>query len=188
MNAQLIYVVGPSGAGKDSLLNWLRAQLPPSLPLHWARRTINRPSTPQGERHESVSAIEFEHLLATDQLAMHWQANAHCYGIRHTELAPLAQGQWLFVNGSRAHLPQVALSHPGLTVLHITADTQVLRQRLVQRERESPEAIEQRLDRSIDLQLPAGCRLIEIHNHDSLEVSGQQLLRALRALADWPEP
>ena len=186
MNAKLIYVVGPSGAGKDSLLHWLRAHLPPSLPVHWARRTINRPGTSDGEMHESVDTLEFKRLLATAQLAMHWQANDHLYGIRHTELAPLDRQQWLFLNGSRAHLPQAAHSHPGLTVLHITADIEVLRQRLLLRDRESIAAIESRLQRAIDLQLPAGCRLIEIHNNESLESSGQQLLQALRGLPHWP--
>jgi ribose 1,5-bisphosphokinase len=187
MNARLIYVVGPSGAGKDSLLHWLRQHLPTSLPVHWARRTINRPCTSEGEMHESVNTLEYAQLLATEQLAMHWQANDHLYGIRQTELAPLAQQQWVFVNGSRAHLPQAARLCPGLTVLHITASTEVLRQRLLGRGRESLKAIENRLQRSIALQLPPACALIEIHNHDSLESSGRQLLAALHGVPHWPQ-
>ena len=58
MNAALIYVVGPSGVGKDSLLAWLRSNLPDHLPAHWAQRTIDRPRVPQGEAHESVAPEE----------------------------------------------------------------------------------------------------------------------------------
>ena len=186
MNAKLIYVVGPSGAGKDSLLNWLRAQLPAQLPVAWARRTINRACAADGEMHDSVSTAQFNRLLDAQAFAMHWAANEHLYGIRHAELRPLTQQQWVFVNGSRAHLPQAAQLYPELTVLHITADIEVLRQRLLGRGRESHQAIENRLNRTLALRVPPGCQLIEIHNHDSLASSGQQLLKALQALQDWP--
>jgi ribose 1,5-bisphosphokinase len=119
---------------------------------------------------------------------MHWAANEHLYGIRHAELRPLAQQQWVFVNGSRAHLQEAARFYPELTVLHITADTEILRQRLLGRGRESHQAIENRLNRTLALRVPPGCQLIEIHNHDSLASSGQRLLQALRALQDWPAP
>ena len=188
MNAQLIYVVGPSGAGKDSLLHWLRAHLPAHWPLTWARRTIDRPCAPQGEVHESVNKSEFDLLLAQHEFALHWAANAHQYGIRHTELAPLAEQQWVFLNGSRAHLPQAAQLYPGLTVLHITADFAVLRKRLQERGRESSAAIENRLGRTLDLSVPAGCRWIEIHNNEGIEGSGAQLLKSLSSLAHWPQP
>jgi len=188
MNAQLIYVVGPSGAGKDSLLNWLRAQLPAQLPIAWARRCINRPCAADGEMHESVATSEFNRLLDAQEFALHWAANEHLYGIRHVELRPLTQQQWVFVNGSRAHLQEAAKFYPELTVLHITADIEILRQRLLGRGRESQQAIENRLSRTLALRVPPGCQLIEIHNHGSLASSGQQLLQALQALQDWPTP
>jgi ribose 1,5-bisphosphokinase len=186
MNAQLIYVVGPSGAGKDSLLIWLRQHLPSDLPIHWARRTIDRPCIPDSEMHESVNTLEFNWLLDAQKLAMHWDANEHKYGIRNAELRPLAQQHWVFLNGSRAHLPHATHLYPGLTVLHITADIEVLRHRLLRRGRESHAAIENRLQRAVEWTAPPGCRLIEIHNNDSLESSGKNLLNALYALENWP--
>ncbi len=186
MNPHLVYVVGPSGAGKDSLLNWLRARLSTESPLRWARRTINRPATTEGENHESVSSEAFGILLETQQLAMHWSANTHQYGIRHSELLPLPQPSWIFVNGSRGYLNAAAASHPEMTVLHITAERQVLQQRLLGRGRESLEAIEQRLNRTPPLNVPAGCHFIEFLNHDPLEVSGPKLLKALTSLPGWP--
>lgn len=188
MNQRLIYVVGPSGAGKDSLLSWLRQQTPVSAPVHWARRTINRPNSedPRSEQHEAVDDAVFEGLLASDQFAMHWQANSHRYGIRNSELSLLKNHNYsVFVNGSRAHLPQAALAFPQLTVLHITADLSVLRERLRLRARESDAAIEARLHRTVDLDLPTGCHLVEIENNTSLEVSGRQLLLHLNSLKLW---
>jgi ribose 1,5-bisphosphokinase PhnN len=79
-----------------------------------------------------------------------------------------------------------AASHPGMTVLHITAERHVLQQRLLNRGRESLENIEQRLNRTPHLNIPAGCHFMEFLNHDPLEVSGPKLLKALTALPGWP--
>lgn len=186
MSPHLIYVVGPSGAGKDSLLNWLRAHLPSTDRIHWARRTIDRPPSTEGEVHESVSSEAFNHLLETQQLAMYWSANANQYGIRHSELSQHPHGSWIFVNGSRAHLPVAASSFNELTVLHITAQPEVLQQRLLARGRESQEAIEQRLRRTPPLKVPATCQIVEFLNHEPLETSGPKLHHALAALPGWP--
>ena len=62
MNQRLMYVMGPSGAGKDSLLDWLKNKLPPKAPIHFAKRTIDRPLQALGEQHESVDSATFERL------------------------------------------------------------------------------------------------------------------------------
>lgn len=81
MSERLIYVVGPSGAGKESLLNWLREQTPQFAPVHWAKRTINRLNTDKesSDLHEGVDRDEFESLLAKGVFAMQWDANTHRY-------------------------------------------------------------------------------------------------------------
>jgi ribose 1,5-bisphosphokinase len=189
MNRRLIYVVGPSGAGKDSLLAWLREQTPESASVHWARRTIDRPNPtgPGAEDHESVDAAEFERLVADAGFAMHWDANTHRYGIRSAELVRLSDPAWcVIVNGSRAHLPMATRDYPGLTLLHITATPAVLRERLNRRGRESAEAIEARLKRSVDLMVPNGSVLIEVCNDTTLDTAGHGLLQQLQALGLWP--
>jgi ribose 1,5-bisphosphokinase len=126
-------------------------------------------------------------LLADAALAMHWDANTHRYGIRQSELVRLQDpAACVIVNGSRAHLPIAARTFPGLTVLLITASPAVLRQRLLDRGRESLAAIEARLQRQVALDIPTGCDLVEIHNDSTLDKAGQQLLDKLRALGLWP--
>jgi len=188
MSRRLIYVVGPSGAGKDSLLAWLRLQTPNSAPVHWARRTINRPQadSPDSEKHEVVDDLLFDDLLISNEFAMHWNANSHRYGIRKSELIYLDNPSYcVLVNGSRAHLPIAANLYPELTVLHITADTDVLRQRLCRRAREPHDAIEARLLRATKLDLPTGCSFIEIQNNNSLDTAGQRLLEHLEMQELW---
>lgn len=184
MNARLIYVMGPSGAGKDSVLGWLREHLPAELPVHWARRTITRPASAGGEAHEAIDTSGFVEQQNQGQFTLAWQANGLHYGVRHAELAPLQQGHWVMVNGSRGHLPQALQSHPGLQVVHITADPATLVQRLTQRRRETPEDIQQRVARASAFVVPPGA--IEILNNGTLEQAGQALLLALQGLASWP--
>jgi ribose 1,5-bisphosphokinase len=185
MNRRLIYVVGPSGAGKDSVLSWLRQHTPLASPVHWAKRTIDRPKvdSPNAEDHFSVDTATFEQMADAGEFAMQWVANTHRYGIRSGELKLLSHPDWcVIVNGSRAHLPTAAITFPGLTVLHVTASTEVLRQRLVSRGRESDEAINARLMRDIPISIPSGSNFIEISNNTTLEVAGSELLNKLHVL------
>ena len=186
MTARLIYTLGPSGAGKDSLLAWLKDRLPPNAPVHFARRVIDRAAQNTGEQHESVSADAFEQLRARDAFALHWKANGHQYGIRHSEFTAQHEPHWVLLNGSRAHLTQALERFPGLTVLHITASAEVLRARLIARQRENAVAVEARVRRSIDWSAPTGCQLLQIRNDAGLEEAGLQLLQALQSLRDWP--
>jgi ribose 1,5-bisphosphokinase len=185
VNARLIYAVGPSGAGKDSLLVWLSNHLPRSANIHFARRCITREAQADGERHESVDAATFNRLHAENAFALQWQANNLLYGVRHSELAPLQDGVSVIVNGSRAHLPIAISQFPNLIALHITASVDILRSRLLARARETPEAIESRIHRSTSLQIPANIATIEIRNDDSLDVAGQALLNALQQQMNW---
>lgn len=184
VNARLIVVVGPSGAGKDSLLGWLRAHWPATRPVHWVRRTITRPAQAGGEDHESLDEAAFAAIHQAGGFVLHWQANGLHYGIRQQELLPLAKGQWVMLNGSRAHLQECAQAFPGMTVLLITADAEVLRRRLLSRGRESEAAIEARLQRAVHVQVPAGCSLLAVRNNSSLDDAGAQLLSELKFLWD----
>ena len=178
MTQRLIYVIGPSGAGKDSVLHGLRARWIALPPAHWIRRTITRVPQAGGEEHESVSEAGFLSLQQVDAFAMAWQANGLSYGVRHSELDPLENGQCVFVNGSRAYLPQVLRQWPQATVVHITAPSDVLLQRLRARQRESVQAISDRLARGIDVELPMNA--IRIVNDGPLTETVDMLLAALR--------
>ena len=185
---RLLYFMGPSGAGKDSLLDWLRQHLPPDLPVQWARRTISRPAMPGCEVHESTTPEAHAALRAANAFALEWEANGLAYGVRHGELEPMSQGCWLLVNGSRAYLPEALLRYPALVAVHITASPEVLRQRLQARGRESSDEVEQRVQRALRFLAPPGTAGIEVRNDTRLEDAGQQLLRALEQLPGWPGP
>lgn len=183
---RLVYCMGPSGAGKDSLLDWLRVHLPQPSPVHWAQRTISRAATAGGETHESVSQEAFVALCREHAFALHWQANGLGYGVRHAQLAPLAQGHWVLLNGSRAYLPEALARFPDLVAVHITASPQVLRERLLARGRETREEVEARVQRAMAYTPPPGSASLEVHNDDALSDAGRRLLNVLEDLPGWP--
>ena len=187
MNQRLMYVMGPSGAGKDSLLDWLKTKLPPQSPIRFAKRTIDRPLQVQGEQHESVDSATFERLQQEQSFAMHWLANGRQYGVRHAELEPLKQQQWLLVNGSRAYLPEALRQFEGMSVLHISASADILRARLLARQRETPEAVEARVQRAVAFTVPQSCRCVSVLNDTSLDDAGAELLNALALMPGWPK-
>lgn len=182
MNHRLVLVLGPSGVGKDTILNWLRSNWLAGQAVHWVRRTITRPSQADAEAHEGVDAASFASIQAQGGFALHWSANGLQYGIRHDEMLPLQQGAWVILNGSREHLPVCAARYPGLTVVHISADPAVVRQRLKARGRESDDEIEARIQRQVPLRVPTGCQGIEILNNSSIAQAGSDLLQALMRL------
>jgi len=121
MSHHLVYVIGPSGAARtvSSKACARPGRRPPAA--HWSRRTITRPVQAGGEQHEAVDAHTFGQLCQDYAFAMQWQANGLYYGVRHIELQPLHMGRWVFVNGSRAWLPQLLQQWPQATVVHIGA-------------------------------------------------------------------
>lgn len=173
MNHRLVYVVGPSGAGKDSLLQWLMQHPPAGTRLHLARRTVTRAATAGGEGHEAVEASAFSELLDAGAFALNWSANGLHYGIRKQEFAALATGAWVLVSGSRAHLPMAQERYPGLTAVHVHASAGVLRQRLSMRGRESMAEVEARLHRALAFDPPA--QAFCLANDEDLASAGLRL-------------
>ncbi|WP_295481051.1 phosphonate metabolism protein/1,5-bisphosphokinase (PRPP-forming) PhnN [Pseudomonas sp. SC11] len=147
MAGRLIYLIGPSGSGKDSLLDAAREQLT-AKGACIARRVITRSAEATGEAAMAVSAAQFEQMREEGAFALHWQANGLQYGIPRIIDQWLEQGHDVLVNGSRGHLAQARLRYPQLQVVLLSVAQDVLRQRLLARGRETPEEVEARLARN----------------------------------------
>ncbi|MBD3786091.1 MAG: phosphonate metabolism protein/1,5-bisphosphokinase (PRPP-forming) PhnN [Sphingomonadales bacterium] len=175
-NARLFAVVGPSGAGKDTLLRLACAQVPG---LHLVRRVITRPPSAATEPFESASEEAFAERQKAGEFALDWPAHGLRYGIPRTELAPLERGETVLFNGSRKALPQALQAFPGMGVILITAPVEVLADRLAARGRESAEDIAARLDRA-GFELPGGIRGRVVINDTTPEVGAARLIAALQ--------
>lgn len=175
---RLVYVLGPSGAGKDSVINWARERLVSATQVVFTQRTITRPAHTDSESHHAVTEAQFESLHQSGEFAMCWRAHGHSYAIGKQIHHALQNGLTVVVSGSRDHLPQALRDFPSLQVVHINAPPGILRQRLLLRGREAAEDVEQRLEREA-LKVPDGMRIAEIRNDGNLAVAGASFLEYL---------
>jgi phosphonate metabolism protein PhnN/1,5-bisphosphokinase (PRPP-forming) len=166
-------VVGPSGAGKDTLIAKARAIRPE---IRLARRVITRPSDAGWEDFDSVSPDRFAQMRADGLFALDWQAHGLCYGIPADELT--GAGPVIF-NGSRAALPQAMACLPDLRVILITAPAAILAQRLTARGREKASDIAARLQRAA-FAMPTGIKYVTVLNDASPSIGAKRLLAALQ--------
>ncbi len=177
---RLIYVVGPSGAGKDSVMAWVRQHLALQRDIVFAQRVITRPSAAgasHAEQHESVSDAIFARLMARGAFGFHWSAHNCRYAIRKDVLDQCRIGLTVVVNGSREHLPVARQKVPGLEVVHITASSDTRARRLAGRQREDDSAVAARLERAEQFS-PEQVDL-EIRNDGPITEAGLQLLHWL---------
>lgn len=166
-------VVGPSGAGKDTLLAGAVAADPR---LYWARRVVTRPTQAGHEPFEGVDAETFARRLAGGEFALHWQAHNLRYGIAHSELQ--GRGTVIF-NGSRQAIGAALTALPGLRVIRISAPSRVLAERLAARGRETRAEIEARLARAA-YDLPEGLDVVDVVNDSTPAAGVARLLAALQ--------
>lgn len=166
-------VVGPSGAGKDTLIRGALAARPD---LRLVRRVITRPTEAGGEDFEGVSARDFALRLERGEFAVHWEAHGLSYGIPRAQTA--GAGDVIF-NGSRAALPAARLAFPDLRVILVTAPDAILAARLAGRGRETAADIEARLRRAA-FALPDGITAETVLNDATPEEGIARLLCALQ--------
>lgn len=172
----LVAVVGPSGAGKDTLMGLARARLAGDARFVFARRAITRPPEPGGEDHVAMTAPGFAAALEAGAFALWWRAHGLGYGIPRTIEADLAAGRVVVANLSRAVLAEAAARYP-LRVLLITAPAPVLAARLAARGREQPADIAARLAR--EATLPSGLDSVTLMNEAAPDEAAARLVAEL---------
>lgn len=177
----LVLVVGPSGAGKDTLMDAARAGLAGDPGYRFARRLITRPAMAGAEDHDSCDEAEFRAIEADGGLALSWQAHGLSYGIPAAELAGIGTGAVVIVNVSRAAIAVAERLAERVVVLNITAPVAVLAQRLAARGRETEADIAARLKREAPLTVERA-EIVTILNDRSVAEAAEELLAVLRGL------
>ncbi|MCP4820569.1 MAG: phosphonate metabolism protein/1,5-bisphosphokinase (PRPP-forming) PhnN [Shimia sp.] len=175
MVVRVIGVVGPSGVGKDTVMEAMAAA---DTRVHLVRRVITREAGAGGENSVEASDAEFDALVAADAFAIWWAAHGLRYGVPRDTLAEASGDAIVLVNLSRGVLDLARSSFEDFAVLSLRAGIPVLAARLAARGRETAEGIEGRLARASHKR-PEGADVIEIANDGALE---DTVMRALAAL------
>jgi ribose 1,5-bisphosphokinase len=174
---QLVYLVGPSGAGKDSLIAAVKQKSIKNNHLYFAPRYVTRAA---GGGHDDlpITTEAFAHYRLAGEFVLDWEAHGLCYGISKVIDQQMLAGKTVVVNGSRAYLATALQKYPALTVASITVAPAIARERLHARAREDAAAIAARLQRAPPLEVPPH-QLVTIDNSGALEHAAQALARVL---------
>ncbi|HUB90849.1 MAG TPA: phosphonate metabolism protein/1,5-bisphosphokinase (PRPP-forming) PhnN [Dyella sp.] len=173
----LYYVMGPSGAGKDSVLGWVREH-GAAYGVVCAHRYITRPAHAGGENHVALSETEFESREQRGLFALTWQAHGLRYGIGNEVTHWLMRGADVLVNGSRGAFGMACERFPALRPVLITASPEAIANRLAARGRESAADIGARIARVTAYPIPHGS--VVIRNDGCLADAGSRLLQVIR--------
>lgn len=174
----LFLVVGPSGVGKDSILDGGRAHFAQSDHIQFAKRVITRPAGSGGEDHEAMSEGEFIGALENGAFLLSWASHGLRYGIPGRYGSVLREGSHVVANVSRSVIAEARERYQPLKVISINAPEDVLRQRLQNRGRETQEQIEKRL-RQAGAYTVAGEDVSVLDNDGPLEAAIQRFTQIL---------
>jgi phosphonate metabolism protein PhnN/1,5-bisphosphokinase (PRPP-forming) len=169
----LVLVVGPSGAGKDTLLAAARQALADDHRFRFVRRVITRASDAGGEAHEAVTDTDF----AARDFVLQWQAHGLRYGIPNEAITG---GMIAVANVSRSVIAEAAQRF-AVRVIEITAPPDMLAARLMSRGREAEADVATRLARSVSV--PNHVSVDTVMNDGSLEDGVARFVAALNRAA-----
>lgn len=173
---RLVYVMGPSGAGKDTLLAYARARVDPQRVV-FAHRYITRLADPATENHVVLSLAEFLSRRAAGFFALAWESHGFMYAIGTEIDLWLDHGLIVVTSGARGAWPAALRRYPDATGIVIDAPVDVRAQRLASRGREDAQAIRTRLQREIIM--PTSDRVHRLDNNGPVAIAGDALVRLL---------
>ncbi len=183
----LILVVGPSGVGKDTLVDGAKAIVAPSQRFFFPARTITRPSDAGGEDHIATTKAEFQTRESSGDFLLSWRAHGLCYGINaDTTDAARRHGQAVVANVSRGVLDCARNRLQPVRIISVTASADAIRTRLQARGREDAADIEARIARATAYDVSGG-DVIPVLNDGSPEDGIARMVEALETASsvEW---
>jgi len=171
--SQLFYVIGASGAGKDSVMNFVRTKLKGKRSIVFAHRYITRPPDSKTENHIYLSPQEFKARLKGGLFAMDWKSHDNYYGIGKEINYWMHQGFTVIVNGSREYLPEAQEKYKQLKPILIETSPEILLKRLQARGRETTKELVERIERNSRLTMERE-NITRILNDGPIEEAGRE--------------
>jgi ribose 1,5-bisphosphokinase len=178
---RLVLVVGPSGAGKDSVLRDAQRELTDQPRYIFPRRLVTRQADVSAEDHDTLSEKEFHEGAARGSFMLHWQAHGLGYAIPRSVEEAIAAGKVAAINVSRNILHAAAERYPDLVIVEITADPELRIKRIEARGREDLSSVKTRALRQT-APYPGHVTKFCIENNGTLEQAVAQFVAILKDL------
>jgi ribose 1,5-bisphosphokinase len=172
---RLVLVVGPSGAGKDTLIGLAQAACASEANVKFVRRVVTRAAS-EFENNEQVTPEAFRQAQARGDFAVDWEAHGLCYALPRSIDDALRAGRSVVANISRTVIPALRTAYEDVVVVVITAPPEVLAARLAARGRASDGPIGERLKRSVDGAKPD----VIINNIGAADAHANDLIRIIK--------
>ena len=195
-------IVGPSGAGKDTIMNAVHEVLKNNPEFLFVRRIITRKAgtnsfndhdeTSQNLGNEDNIGVSLEKFFELSQKAsfsLQWFAHGIHYGLPMGIVDEVHKGKIVIANVSRAELEHAKELFGKVYVIEINAPIGILKERLLGRKREKITDIEERLKRAnIPIQLPEGSKYCYIDNSGNINSAVDKMLSILQSLSSENQP
>ena len=97
---RFIVVVGPSGAGKDTLIGSARVACADDGSVVFPTRVVTREAS-AFEDNEQISLDAFRQARTRGDFAVHWEAHGHCYALPRAIDDDIRAGRTVVANVSR---------------------------------------------------------------------------------------
>jgi len=178
--AHLTVLSGPSGVGKDSVIELIRARSP------WVRLSVSvttrrkRDYEVDGVHYHFVNRAEFERMVRAGELLEWAEFAGNLYGTPRDQVeGKLAQGIPVLLKIDIQGARQVRAAMPGALLVFLAPPSmEVLESRLVGRGTEDEDTIRQRLEHAHE-EMDAAKEFDEIIVNDSIEHAADELVSLL---------
>lgn len=171
-----VLVVGPSGAGKDTLIDLAKASFAGDARVVFPRRLVTRPVS-AFEDHDTLDEASFEAGVQAGDFALAWRAHGLGYAIPGGTIGLARSGVVVVVNISRKLVEEARSKLPGVSVVEITASHDTLARRLAARSRGEDGDLGKRLARSAEI-APVKADLV-IRNETTPQAAAEELIAFL---------
>lgn len=146
---RLVLVVGPSGAGKDTLIDLARVACAGDDGVVFARRVVTRAAS-SFENNDYLTPEDFTQARLQGAFALHWDAHGLCYALPRSVDADIRAGRCVIANISRTVIPTARDRYRHVVAVSVTAPPEVLAARLAGRGRASDGQLQGRLSRAVE--------------------------------------
>jgi ribose 1,5-bisphosphokinase len=175
---RFILVVGPSGAGKDTLIRLAQIACRDNRDIVFPRRVVTREATAfEGNEHVSLEA--FQQARGLGKFAVYCEAHGHCYALRRSVDDDIRASRTVIANVSRTVIDEMRRAYVDVVVVLVTAPPPIVAGRLAMRARSSDRHIADRISRAGDKVYPVAD--VTIANIGSAEHHARELVKVIRA-------